>query len=72
MPVCELAGDSDVHSATAERGQNADIYTVNLVICQSKWLIGAMILSNNDPHKKSHDSSRCFGGIFLVERYELD
>jgi hypothetical protein len=32
-PVCELAKDSDVRRATAERGQNADIYTVNLVIC---------------------------------------
>ena len=30
MPVCELARDCSV---TAERGQNADIYTVNLVMC---------------------------------------
>jgi hypothetical protein len=31
-----------------------------------------MILSNDDPRKKSLDSGRGFGGIFLMERYELD
>jgi hypothetical protein len=32
----------------------------------------AMILTNDDPHKKKYDSGRRFGGIFLAERYELD